>query len=266
MDTKTVRIGIAGINGRVGRLLREEVAAAGAILAGGSTRNGVMDPAGGDTIAPPCPVFTSMADLAQVCDVVIDFTNVATVRAHAQALTQAGTAWVLGTTGLGDEDQAAVEQAARRIAVVQAANFSPGVTLMTRLARQMAAALPGGEYDAEILEMHHRQKVDAPSGTALAIGNAVADGRGIVLKDHIETARDGHTGPRADDTIGFAVLRGGQVVGEHSLIFTSANEQLSLTHRSFNRRIYATGAVRAAQWSRTRGAGLYSMDNVLGLE
>ncbi|MBE7620739.1 4-hydroxy-tetrahydrodipicolinate reductase [Komagataeibacter sp. FXV2] len=266
MNTKTVRIGIAGINGRVGRLLREEVVAAGAIVAGGSTRNGIMEPASSDATGSACPIFTSIADLAKVCDVVIDFTNVATVKAHAEALAQAGTAWVLGTTGLGEEDQAAVDAAAQRIAVVQAANFSPGVTLMTRLARQMAAALPGREYDAEILEMHHRQKVDAPSGTALAIGNAVADGRGIVLKDHMETARDGHTGPRADDAIGFAVLRGGQIVGEHSVIFTSANEQISLTHRSFNRRIYATGAVRAAQWIGTRGPGLYSMDNVLGLE
>ncbi|MBV1835078.1 4-hydroxy-tetrahydrodipicolinate reductase [Novacetimonas pomaceti] len=264
MNAETMRIGIAGINGRVGRLLREEVVAAGATLAGGSTRNGILEPVA-DAASPICPIFTSVADLAKVCDVVIDFTNASTVCAHARDLAQSGTAWVLGTTGLGEREQDAVDVAARQIPVVQAANFSPGVTLMTRLARQMAAALPGREYDAEILEMHHRQKVDAPSGTALAIGNAVADGRGIMLKDHMEVARSGHTGPRADDAIGFAVLRGGQIVGEHSVIFTSAYEQITLTHRSFDRRIYATGAVRAAQWIGTRGAGLYSMDDVLGL-
>ncbi|QHC35040.1 4-hydroxy-tetrahydrodipicolinate reductase [Komagataeibacter xylinus] len=259
MNAQPLRIGITGLNGRVGRLLAQEVPAAGAVLAGGTTRDG--RPVDGID----CPVHADIAALAAQCDVVIDFTHASTVVAHAQALAAAGTAWVLGTTGLSVADQQAVDQAATRIAVVQAANFSPGVTLVTRLARQMSAVLPGSEYDAEILEMHHRQKVDAPSGTALAMGRAVAQGRGIRLEDHIESGRDGHTGPRADGAIGFAALRGGQIVGEHSVIFTSSHEQISLTHRSFDRRVYATGAVRAAHWLRGHGAGLYDMEDVLGL-
>ena len=260
MNAQPLRIGIAGLNGRVGRLLAQEVPAGGAVLAGGTTRDGA--PVAGID----CPVHADITQLARSCDVVIDFTHVSTVVAHAAALAASGTAWVLGTTGLSAAEQQAVDAAARRIAVVQAANFSPGVTLVTRLARQMGAALPGSDYDAEILEMHHRQKVDAPSGTALAMGRAVAEGRGIRLEEHIESGRDGHTGPRADGAIGFAALRGGQIVGEHSVIFTSSHEQISLTHRSFDRRVYATGAVRAAQWLRTRPPGLYDMEDVLGLK
>ncbi|MBB2189302.1 4-hydroxy-tetrahydrodipicolinate reductase [Gluconacetobacter azotocaptans] len=254
--TQTVRIGIAGINGRVGRLLREEVAASGAVLAGGTTRDA----------GPAAPgLFATLAELAPRCDVAIDFTHATTIRDHATILAQAGVAWVLGTTGLSPADQDAVREAACRIPVVQAANYSPGVTLVTRLARQMAATLPSGSYDAEILEMHHRQKVDAPSGTALAIGQAVADGRGIDLATHTESGRTGHTGPRGADAIGFAVLRGGQIVGEHTLLFTSATEQIALTHRAFDRRVFATGAVRAAWWVRDRPPGLYTMEDVLGL-
>lgn len=260
MDAQPLRIGIAGLNGRVGRLLAEEVPAGGAVLAGGTTRDGRKV----DGI--DCPVYADIATLARHCDVVIDFTHADTVVPHATALAGSGTAWVLGTTGLSPVQQQAVDVAAKKVAVVQAANFSPGVTLVTRLARQMAAVLPGSEYDAEILEMHHRQKVDAPSGTALAMGRAVAEGRGIRLEDHIESGRDGHTGPRADGAIGFAALRGGQIVGEHSVIFTSGHEQISLTHRSFDRRVYATGAVRAARWLRGRKDGLYNMEDVLGLE
>jgi 4-hydroxy-tetrahydrodipicolinate reductase len=256
MTTETARIGIAGINGRVGRLLREQVTEGGGILAGGTARDAASAP----------DLFTTLDALAPRCDVVIDFTHAATVRTHADILARAGVAWVLGTTGLSADDLDAVRAAARHIPVVHAANYSPGVTLVTRLARQMAAVLPAATYDAEILEMHHRQKVDAPSGTALAIGQAVADGRGIDLASHIEAGRTGHTGPRGADAIGFAVLRGGQVVGEHTLLFTSATEQIVLTHRSFDRRIYAAGAVRAALWLRGRAAGLYDMENVLGLD
>ncbi|GBQ27285.1 4-hydroxy-tetrahydrodipicolinate reductase [Gluconacetobacter sacchari] len=255
MTTDTMRIGIAGINGRVGRLLREEVTAAGAILAGGTSR----DPQGDGAL------FPTLDALAPSCDVVIDFTHAATIRAHAAALAKAGVAWVLGTTGLSEADQAIVADAARAIPVVQAANYSPGVTLVTRLARQMAEILPASAYDAEILEMHHRQKVDAPSGTALAIGQAVADGRGIDLSSHMDSGRTGHTGPRRADAIGFAVLRGGQIVGEHTLTFTSAGEQIALTHRAFDRRVFASGAVRAALWLRGRPPGLYDMEDVLGL-
>jgi 4-hydroxy-tetrahydrodipicolinate reductase len=243
-----IRIGILGLGGRMGRLLAEEVAAAGAVLAGGTGRG-----------EDPAPLFAA-------ADVVIDFTNASTAEAHSAAAAAAGVPFVLGTSGLNAAQEAAVARAAERVPVVYAANFSPGVTLFLALAERMAAALPGESYDAEIIEMHHRQKVDAPSGTAVALGRAVARGRGTTLEAcGVESGRDGHTGPRRTGAIGFAALRGGQVVGEHTLVFAAASEQIALTHRSFDRRVYATGAVQAALWLRGRAPGLYDMKHVLGL-
>jgi 4-hydroxy-tetrahydrodipicolinate reductase len=209
-----MRIGIAGITGRMGKLLTEEVAAAGAELSGGVSR-------GGD-----------IAALAAMSDVVIDFTNASTARAHAAAMAASGKAWVVGTSGLSAADEAAVEEAGGGVPVVYASNFATGVNLVLALAERMGAALPAEAYDAEIVEMHHRQKVDAPSGTA----------------------------------IGFAALRGGQVVGEHTLIFAAGAEHIALTHRAFDRRAFATGAVRAALWTAGREPGLYSMMDVLGMQ
>jgi 4-hydroxy-tetrahydrodipicolinate reductase len=230
----------------MGRLLVEEVAAAGCALSGG-TRSG-----------------ETLTALAAESAVVIDFTRASAVQGHAEALAAAGTAWVLGTSGLSATDEAAVALAATKIPVVYAANFSAGVTLVLALAERMAASLPPAQYDAEILEMHHRQKVDAPSGTALALGRAVAAGRGVGLGDVMQSGRDGHTGPRETGAIGFATLRGGQVVGEHSLLFAGADEQIILTHRAFDRRTFASGAVRAALWVAGRAPGLYGMKDVLG--
>jgi 4-hydroxy-tetrahydrodipicolinate reductase len=245
----SLRIGIVGITGRMGRLLVEEVADAGAALAGGIGRAEA-----GEVTA-----------LAAASDVVIDFTRASAVRTHAAILAAGGTAWVLGTSGLSAADEAAVAEAATRIPVVYAANFSPGVTLVLDLAERMAAALPAAQYDAEILEMHHARKVDAPSGTAIGLGRAVAAGRGVDLAAVMQSGRDGHTGPRMPGTIGFASLRGGQVVGEHSLIFAGADEHIVLTHRAFDRRTFASGAVRAAFWASGRPPGLYGMRDVLGL-
>jgi 4-hydroxy-tetrahydrodipicolinate reductase len=248
-----IRIGIAGITGRMGQLLVEEVRTAGAEPAGGIGRPGST----GSAVVP------SIGVLAAASDVVVDFTNAATAVDHAAALAAAGKAWVLGTSGLSQSDEAAVREAARRIPVVYAANFSAGVNLVLALAERMAAALPAEGYDAEILEMHHRQKVDAPSGTAVGIGRAVAKGRGLSLSDVMESGRHGNTGARKTGAIGFAALRGGQVVGEHTLIFASATEHIALTHRAFDRRAFATGAVRAALWVAGRKPGLYSMMDVL---
>ncbi len=195
----------------------------------------------------------------------IDFTHAGAARRHARALAEAAVGWVLGTSGLQAADEAAVAAAARRIPVVYAANFSPGMTLMLGLAEAMAGALPASGYDAEILEMHHRQKLDAPSGTAIGLGRAVAKGRGVALEPLMRSGRHGDVGPRADGEIGFASLRGGQVVGEHTLLFAGAGEQIALTHRAFDRRIYASGAVRAALWLAGRPAGLYSMRDVIGI-
>jgi 4-hydroxy-tetrahydrodipicolinate reductase len=254
-----LRIGITGIAGRMGSLLAEEARRAG-VLAGGTLRPGSAHPP-----PPEAPILPDIAALAQVSDVVIDFTHASAVAAHAEALAAAGTPWVLGTTGLFAADEALVAAAARRIAVCAAANFSPGVTLVLALAERMAAALPGDVYDAEIVEMHHRQKVDAPSGTAIGLGQAVARGRGVDLAGAMESGRQGHTGPRRPGAIGFASLRGGQVVGEHTLIFAAASEHIALTHRAFDRRVFAAGAVRAALWLAGREPGLYAMRDVLGL-
>jgi 4-hydroxy-tetrahydrodipicolinate reductase len=244
----TTRIGIAGITGRMGQLLAEEVRAAGSTVSGGTSR------------ANP-----DLVDLVIKSDVIIDFTNAATAQATAAMMAASGKAWILGTSGLSAADEAAVEQAAAHIPVVYASNFSAGVNLVLALAERMAAALPADAYDAEIVEMHHRQKVDAPSGTAVGMGRAVARGRGVNLQDVIESGRDGHTGARKTGAIGFAALRGGQVVGEHSLIFAAASEHIVLTHRAFDRRTFATGAVRAALWAVSQPPGLYSMMDVLGM-
>ncbi len=203
--------------------------------------------------------------MLDTADVVIDFTHAATVQAHARALSDARVAWVLGTSGLSAPDEDAVRDAARSIPVVYAPNFSPGVTLVLALAERMGAALPAERYDAEIVEMHHRQKIDAPSGTAIGLGRAVARGRGVDLASAMQSGRSGHTGPRATGAIGFAALRGGQVVGEHTLLFAAADEHIALTHRAFDRRAFAVGAVQAAQWVAGQPAGLYDMRDVLGV-
>jgi len=256
----TTRIGIAGVTGRIGALLVEEVRAAGATLAGGISRPGSPRP-----MPQGVEPYAGIAALAAAADVIVDFTNAATARPHAAAMAAAGKAWVLGTSGLSATDEAAVADAAKRIPVVYASNFSPGVNLVLALAERMGAALPANAYDAEIMEMHHRQKVDAPSGTAIGMGRAVAKGRGVKLEDVMISGRDGHTGARPSGAIGFAALRGGQVVGEHTLIFAAATEHIVLSHRAFDRRAYATGAVNAALWVAGKPPELYSMMDVLGM-
>ena len=244
----------------MGLLVAAEIAAAGHEIAGGTLRPG------SDRAPPPgIEVLPDLATLAARSDAVIDFTHASATQPHAAVMARAGAAWVLGTSGLSDADEAGVAQAAASIPVVYAANFAPGVNLVLALAEQIAAALPAEDYDAEIVEMHHRQKVDAPSGTAIGLGRAVARGRGVRLDDVMASGRDGHTGPRPPGAIGFAALRGGQVVGEHPLLFAAGSEHITLTHRAFDRRVFAAGAVRAAGWAIGRPAGLYSMFDVLGM-
>lgn len=250
----SIRIGIAGLSGRMGVYLAQEVAQA-ATLSGGFSRSGAA-PEG-------VACFPDITSLARESDVVIDFTHATTVQAHARALAAARTPWVLGTTGYGLADEAAIRKSADVIPVIASPNFCTGVNLLLLLAEKLGHALPATRYDAEIVEMHHRQKVDAPSGTALAIGRAVAAGRGVALADVIVSGRDGHTGPRKDGEIGFATIRGGQIVGSHSLIFTAGDEQINLTHHAFDRRVFASGAVRAALWLHAQSAGLYSMKDFL---
>ena len=253
-----MRMGVAGIAGRMGRMLAAVVTESGFVLTGGTCLAGETP--------PDAPIFPDIAALAAASDAVIDFTHASTAQDHAAALATAGCIWVLGTTGLSPADQGAVNAAADRIAVVQAANFAPGVNLVLALAERLGAALPAADYDAEIVEMHHRQKVDAPSGTALALGRALATGRGVPFDSVRAAARDGNTGPRAAGEIGFAALRGGQIVGEHTLLLTAGDEQIALTHRAFDRASFARGAVRAAAWAAGKPPGLYTMMDVLGMK
>jgi len=255
-----MRMGIAGVTGRMGQLLVEEVTAARAILSGGIGRPGTTRP-----VPAGVKLLPDLAALAGECDVVIDFTHASTAAEHARILADAGTSWILGTSGLSLEQEAAVAEAAKRIPVVYASNFAAGVNLVLALAEKMGAALPPETYDAEISDTHHRQKVDSPSGTAIGMGRAVAAGRGVKLEDVMVSGRHGHTGPRKDGEIGFSAVRAGQVVGEHTLLFASATEHIVLSHRAFDRRAFASGAVRAAQWLQGKPAKLYDMMDVLGM-
>lgn len=205
----------------------------------------------------PLPVFAH-------ADGVLDFTRPDASVEFAGYAAQARIVHVIGTTGCDEKHEAGIAAAARHATIVKSGNMSLGVNLLAVLVRQAARALDT-DFDIEILEMHHRNKVDAPSGTALLLGQAAAEGRGIGLSENSVRARDGHTGPRPDGTIGFATLRGGSVVGEHSVIFAGPGERVTLTHQAGDRAIFAHGAVKAALWARDRKPGLYSMLDVLGL-
>ncbi len=201
-----------------------------------------------------------------VCDGVIDFTAPASSVALAKKAAERGIAHIIGTTGFSPEDDAAIADAAKAGAViVKSGNMSLGVNLLAGLVEQAARALGPEAFDIEVLEMHHKHKVDAPSGTALLLGEAAARGRAIALSDSGVRSRDGHTGARADGTIGFATLRGGSVVGEHSVILAGEGERIELVHRATDRAIFARGALRAALWAKGKAPGLYSMRDVLGL-
>ncbi len=254
-----MRVGILGIAGRMGQELVAQARAAGHDVIGGT-----LNPASTRAYRTDIPAL-SLPDLAGRSDVVIDFTHADAVAEHARILSTGRAAWVLGTTGIAPEQQLQVEAASHRIAVLQAAHFGLGINLLMTVARQLAAILPAETYDAEIVEMHHRQKVDAPSGSALLLGQAVAEGRGTTLAAVMESGRDGHCGARATGAIGFASLRGGQIVGEHSLSFTALGEQITLSHRAFDRNIFAAGAMRAAAWLVGRPPGLYGIDEMLDL-
>ena len=198
-------------------------------------------------------------------DAVIDFTAPQTSLELARQAAELGLVHVIGTTGFSARDDAAIAEAATKARIVKSGNMSLGVNLLAGLVEKAAAALGPEAFDIEILEMHHRHKVDAPSGTALLLGEAAAKGRGVNLEQESVRVRDGHTGPRKAGTIGFATLRGGSVVGEHTVILAGEGERIELTHRATDRGIFARGAVRAALWALDRPAGLYGMRDVLGL-
>lgn len=265
-----MKIGIAGCGGRMGRMLIAEVlSAAGVDLAGGTEAPRSPD-LGKDAAAlaghePAGHLISADADcLFRSSDVVIDFTSPDATAIHADLAVKHGTALVIGTTGLSEDQRARVVKNSETVSIVEAGNMSLGVNLLVGLSKQVAKSL-GVDYDIEIVEMHHRHKVDAPSGTALMLGEAVADGRGVNLDDHGVFVREGHAGPRSEGSIGFAVLRGGDVVGEHRVVFAGSGERVELVHKASSRQIFARGAVRAALWLKGRESGLYSMRDVLGL-
>ncbi len=263
-------IGVLGCGGRMGRLLLAGVLdLPGARLAGGCGRPG-SDALGldlGTLAGRPATGLAAGEDpraVFEASEVVIDFTLPQATAGHAQLAAETGTRLVVGTTGLLEEQLAELERAAQRVAVLRAPNMSLGVNLLMDLVRQAAAKLDAA-YDIEILEMHHRHKVDAPSGTALGLGEAAAAGRNIDLDAASVRVRDGHTGARPEGTIGFATLRGGDVAGDHTVIFAGPGERLELGHRASSRAVFVQGALKAALWLADKPAGAYGMGDVLGL-
>ena len=266
-----MKLAIAGAAGRMGRVLTRIINdTPGAEVAGGieprgsshvGADMGVLAGIGALDVTitdDPLPLFTHI-------DGIIDFTVPAATEALAELSAQARIVHVIGTTGIGEAGEAKIRAAARHARIVKSGNMSLGVNLLASLVRQVAAKL-GDDYDIEIVEMHHKHKIDAPSGTALMLGQAAADGRGIDLKQHSVRSRDGHTGARQAGDIGFATLRGGAVIGEHTVMFAGETERIEITHKASSRDMFAKGAVRAALWARDQKPGLYSMTDVLGLE
>lgn len=266
-----MRLVVAGASGRMGRTLVQVVAETpGATLVSALERPespAIGQDAGQLAGCGALGVLISSDPLQAIvaADGVLDFSTPAASTALAALAAQARIVHVIGTTGLSPQDLKRVEAAARHATIVRSGNMSLGVNVMAALVEK-AARLLGEEFDVEIFELHHRMKVDAPSGTALLLGEAVAQGRGVDLTENSARARDGHTGPRPAGAIGFASLRGGGVIGEHRVIFAGSGERLEIAHVAEDRTLFARGAVKAALWARGRKAGHYSMRDVLGIE
>jgi 4-hydroxy-tetrahydrodipicolinate reductase len=264
------KMGVVGCGGRMGRMLVAEIAATeGCAVAGGSEAPGsgyvnqdIGELAGIGRIG--IPVGEAVEKLIRDSDVVLEFTSPAATAEHAALAAGLGKAMVIGTTGLTPAQGEAVHRAARAVPIVWAPNMSLGINVLLSVVEEVARRL-GPDWDVEIIEMHHRGKVDAPSGTALALGRAAAAGRGVNFEEVEQRGRDGITGPRRAGDIGFAALRGGDAVGDHHVIFAGAAERLELIHRATSRAIYAKGAVRAARWVVGRAPGVYGLKEVLGL-
>jgi 4-hydroxy-tetrahydrodipicolinate reductase len=264
-----LKLAIAGSSGRMGRMLIEAVLASEDCVL-----SGALDQAGSAALGHDAGAFagrdTGVAVTSDLraglagADVLIDFTRPEGTLAHLAVCADLGVRAVVGTTGFTAAQKTALSAAARQVPMVFAANMSVGVNVMLRLLRQAAQALDQG-YDIEVVEAHHRHKVDAPSGTALAMGEVLAQARGVALDTHGVFSRHGHTGERVPGSIGFATVRGGDIVGEHTVIFAGTGERIEIAHKSSSRANYVDGSLRAARFVSTRGAGLYGMDDVLGL-
>ena len=265
-----MRLLVAGAGGRMGRTLVKAIADRKGFVLSGALEDvhspligwdaGVL--AGG--VENGIKLVGDAGQLLDKADGIIDFTAPTATLAFAGLAAKGRKVHVIGTTGLSAADEAKIKDAAKTAVIVKSGNMSLGVNLLAALARRVAKTLDNS-FDIEIMEMHHNQKVDAPSGTALLLGRATAEGRGVDFDKHSVRSRDGHTGVRKAGDIGFATLRGGSVVGEHSVIFAGPSERLELTHKAEDRMIFASGALYAALWARTQKPGLYSMADVLGL-
>jgi 4-hydroxy-tetrahydrodipicolinate reductase len=266
-----MKLVVAGASGRMGRMLIRAVSETP-----GATLHAALERAGSPALGQDAGVLAGIgpngvavtSDPLQAmaaADGAIDFTTPAATVGLAELAAQARAVHVIGTTGLSKEDLAKIDAAGRHTVVVRSGNMSLGVNLLASLVRQAARTL-GEEFDVEVVEMHHRHKVDAPSGTAYLLGQAAADGRAVDLGQRAVRSRDGHTGPRQSGDIGFATLRGGSVIGEHSVIFAGAGERIEFTHKADDRSLFAAGALKAALWGRGKKPGVYSMADVLGLD
>lgn len=266
-----MRLAVVGAGGRMGReLIRTVAQTNGVELAAALDRKGSewlgkdagtlagIEPLGIKVTEDVRSAFTGI-------DGILDFTQPKASIAYADYAAQAHGVHIIGTTGFSSADEKKLAAAARQATIVKSGNMSLGINLLAGLAKKAAQALGPQDFDIEILEMHHRRKVDAPSGTALLLGEAAAEGRKIDLAKKSVCVRDGHTGAREEGTIGFASLRGGTVVGEHSVIFAGEGERIILSHSAEDRSIFAHGAVKAALWAKGKPHGLYSMLDVLGL-
>jgi 4-hydroxy-tetrahydrodipicolinate reductase len=265
-----IQIGVVGCAGRMGlNLLRQIHATDGCAIAGGSERPG-QEAIGRDLGemaglgALGIAVGGEPGALFERSDIVLDFTVPAATVAHVALAVESNTKMVIGTTGTTAADDAAIAAAAQSVAIMREGNMSLGVNVLAVLTRQMAGYLDS-DFDIEIVEMHHRHKVDAPSGTALLLGRAAASGRGVAHDDVMQGGRHGITGERRRGDIGYASLRGGNVAGEHSVVFAADDERVELTHKATDRAIFARGALAAARWLADQKPGLYGMADVLGL-
>ena len=267
---RDMRLVVAGAGGRMGRTLVHAITASkGATLAGAvdAPASAAIGRDAGELAGlgkNGIEVASNVEPLLAGADGLLDFTVPNASVAFAEFAARRGMVHVIGTTGLSGEQEKLIAEASRRAVIVKSGNMSMGVNLLAALVKRMARALDD-EFDIEILEMHHSKKIDAPSGTALLLGQAAAEGRRIDLAQHAVRGRDGHTGARRPGDIGFAALRGGSVVGDHTVIFAGPAERVEVSHRAEDRMIFARGAVRAALWARQQHPGLYSMADVLGL-
>ncbi|GLK73555.1 4-hydroxy-tetrahydrodipicolinate reductase [Ancylobacter dichloromethanicus] len=265
-----MRLVVVGASGRMGRVLMRTISEAPDLLLVGAVDQPGSEYLGRDAgeLAGLPPLGLKVSDdaltLFAAADGVVDFTIPAASVAYAALAAQARIVHVIGTTGFSPEDDVKIAAAARHAAIVRSGNMSLGVNLLSALVRRVARTLDEG-FDIEIVEMHHNRKIDAPSGTALLLGEAAAQGRGVTLEQNGVFTRHGVTGPRRPGDIGFATLRGGTVVGEHNVVFAGAGERIELAHRAEDRGIFARGALAAARWARGRKPDLYSMTDVLGL-